>query len=160
MKNHNAKFLAQGAIIAALYTLLTIIISFFGLASGQFQLRISECLCILPVLTPAAIPGLFLGCLISNLITGATIVDVLGGSLVTLIAAIFTWILRKHPVVASLPPIALNALVIPWILMKSYALNIYSFWPLVVQILISESISVGILGFLLYKSVNNTRIFE
>jgi len=160
MKRNNAKYLAQGAIIAALYTLLTFIISSFGLSSGQFQVRISECLCILPIFTPAAVPGLFLGCVLSNVITGGTLIDIIFGSLVTLVAAILSRLLRKHPVLSFLPPILCNSFAIPCILMYSYALNIYSYWPMVLQIAVGEFISVGVLGFVLYRALKNTKIFE
>ena len=70
MKNKKVLFLAQGAIIAALYVALTHAANALGLANGVIQVRLSEALTILPVFTPAAIPGLTIGCLISNLTTG------------------------------------------------------------------------------------------
>ena len=70
MEKKSALFLTQAAMIAALYVVLTYIANLFGLASGVIQIRLSEMLCILPVFTPAAIPGLFIGCLLSNILTG------------------------------------------------------------------------------------------
>lgn len=82
--------------IAALYVVLTYITNLLGLASGTIQVRFSEALCILPVFTPAAIPGLFIGCLISNLITGGIIWDIIFGSIATLLGALGTYFLRKR----------------------------------------------------------------
>ena len=77
MRNKKVLFAVQAAMIAALYVVLTYITNLLGLASGTIQVRFSEALCILPVFTPAAIPGLFIGCLISNLITGGIIWDII-----------------------------------------------------------------------------------
>ena len=89
MKHKRLALLTQGALIAALYTALTYLINYFGLANGAIQVRISEALTILPVFTPAAIPGLFIGCLLSNLLTGAAIWDIVFGSLASLLGAVF-----------------------------------------------------------------------
>ena len=70
MKKTSALRLTQAAMIAAIYVVLTYFISAFGLANGAIQVRISEALTILPIFTPAAIPGLFVGCLLSNILTG------------------------------------------------------------------------------------------
>ena len=75
MRNKKVLFLTQAAVIAAIYVVLTIFISAFNLASGAIQVRISEALTILPFFTPAAIPGLAIGCLLSNLLTGAAVYD-------------------------------------------------------------------------------------
>ena len=107
MRNKKVLFAVQAAMIAALYVVLTYITNLLGLASGTIQVRFSEALCILPVFTPAAIPGLFIGCLISNLITGGIIWDIIFGSIATpvsythLTAAIpiipiFNILQRKH----------------------------------------------------------------
>ena len=83
MRNKKVLRITQAAMIAAIYVVLTVFISAFNLASGAIQVRISEALTILPVFTPEAIPGLFLGCLISNLVTGCMPLDVVFGSLAT-----------------------------------------------------------------------------
>ena len=95
MKKNNVLFLTQAAMIAALYVVLTFLSNAFGLASGAIQIRISEALTLLPYFTPAAVPGLFVGCLLSNVLTGCALFDVLFGSLATLLGAIGTRILRK-----------------------------------------------------------------
>ena len=93
--NKKVKFITQSAAIAALYIVLTVFISAFGLASGVIQIRISEALCILPYFSLSAVPGLFIGCLVSNLITGCALWDVVFGSVATLLGAIFTYLLRN-----------------------------------------------------------------
>ena len=95
MKNKKALYLTQAAMIAALYVVLTMIANAFGLASGNIQVRFSEALTVLPFLTPAAVPGLFIGCLAANLATGAMLPDIVFGSLATLLGAIGTFLLGK-----------------------------------------------------------------
>ena len=105
MKNKQSKvlFIAQAAMVAAIYVVLTLVGASFSY--GEVQVRISEALTILPVFTPAAIPGLFIGCLISNILGGCILPDIIFGSLATLIGAIFTWMLRnKSKYLAPLPP--------------------------------------------------------
>ena len=91
MRNKKVLFITQGAVIAAIYVVLTYIVSLLGLTNGVIQVRLSEALTILPVFTPAAIPGLVVGCVISNILTGAVIWDVIFGSLATLIGAVGTY---------------------------------------------------------------------
>ena len=96
MRNKKVLFVVQAALIAAIYVVLTYFISAFNLASGAIQVRISEALTVLPYFTPAAIPGLAIGCFLSNLLTGCLPMDVLFGSLATLIGAIGSYLLRKN----------------------------------------------------------------
>ena len=98
LKNNNTRYICEGALIAVLYIVLTYISALFNLSSGVIQLRLSEALCILPIFTPAAIPGLAIGCLLSNLFTGSIIIDIIFGSIATLIGAIFTRLLRRHTI--------------------------------------------------------------
>ena len=107
---NKSKYLTNAAIIAAVYIVLTLITNALGLANGAIQVRISEALCALPMFTPAAIPGLFIGCLLSNIFTGCVIWDVIFGSLATLIGAVFTYNLRKYRRLALLPPIISNTI--------------------------------------------------
>jgi len=109
--------LVQGAAIAALYTLLTYIASLLNLAYGPVQFRISEAMTLLPVMTPAAIPGLIVGCFLSNLWSPLGIVDILFGTLATALAAVWSRALRIHrvkgiPVWSALPPVFCNAIVV------------------------------------------------
>ena len=148
MKNRKAYFITQAAVIAAVYVVLTLAINAFDLASGAIQVRISEALTILPYFTPAAIPGLFVGCLLSNFLTGAPIWDVVFGSLATLLGAAGTYMLRRQKWLAPLPPVIANILIIPPVLHFAYGLpGGIPFFMLTVGI--GEVISCGILGMLL-----------
>ena len=150
MKNKKALYLAQGGVIAALYVVLTYICSMMGLSSGVIQVRFSEALTILPLFTPAAVLGLFVGCLLSNLLTGAVIWDVIFGSLATLAGAVFTRLLRKKsPFLAPVPPILANALVVPLVLIYAYGVT-DAWWFLVLTVGAGEVISCGVLGMVLY----------
>lgn len=156
MKNKKALYITQAAMIAALYVVLTVFINAFNLASGAIQVRISEALCILPVFTPAAIPGLFIGCLLANLVTGAMIWDIIFGSLATLLGAIGTYYLRKTKFAFTLPPVIANMIVIPPVLMLAYHVP-DAWWFLAITVGLGEVISVCILGFLLKKVLWNFR---
>ena len=150
MRNKNVLRITQAAMIAAIYVVLTVFISAFNLASGAIQVRISEALTILPVFTPAAIPGLFLGCLISNLVTGCMPLDVVFGSLATLIGACGTYALRKHKWLAPLPPIVANTIIVPFVLRYVYlAEGTIPFFMLTVGI--GEVISCYLLGSILHR---------
>lgn len=146
------KYLAQAGIIAALYVVFTLIANAAGLASGVIQVRISEALTVLPFFTPAAIPGLFLGCLVSNIIGGCVIWDIIFGSLATLLGALGTYAIRKKlpDWCAAIPPIIANTLIVPFIL--SYAYKVPDSIPfLMLTVGAGEVISCGILGILLLK---------
>lgn len=145
-----AKFLTTASIIAAVYVVLTLFSNMLGLASGVIQVRISESLCILPIFTTAAIPGVFLGCLISNLLCGGIFWDIIFGSLATLIGAILTYSLRKNKYIAVIPPILSNTIIIPFVLKFSYGLP-GSIWYFFVTVGIGEIISCGISGIFLYN---------
>lgn len=123
MRNKKVSMITQGAIIAALYVVLTMIANAMGLANYAIQVRFSEALCILPFFTVAAIPGLTIGCLIANVLTGAMIWDVLFGSLATLIGAIGTYLLRKYKFLMTLPPVVANAVIVPFILRYGYGIT-------------------------------------
>ena len=120
MRSKKVLFLVQAAMIAAIYVALTYVSAAMGLASGTIQVRISEALCILPVFTTAAIPGLWLGCLLANLMTGGIVADVLFGSLATLIGAVGTYLLRKHKFACTLPPVFANMVIVPFVLRYGY----------------------------------------
>ena len=146
--NKTDLFITQAAMIAALYVVLTVFINAFNLASGAIQIRISEALTILPYFTPAAIPGLFVGCLISNLVTGCLPMDVVFGSLATLIGAVGTYLLRKYKFAAPVSPILANMAIIPFVLMYVYSVP-DAYWFLLITIGVGELISCGVLGMIL-----------
>lgn len=153
MKKTNVKGITYASIIASLYVVLTFIANSLGLASGVIQVRISEALTILPVFTPAAIPGLFVGCLISNITMGSVIWDVIFGSIATLIGAIGTYALRKHKYLAPVPPILANAVIVPFVLIYAYGAN-EALPYLMLTVGIGEIISAGVLGILLYTTLS------
>lgn len=151
-KHINVLFMAQAAMIAAIYVVVTLVVAPF--AYGEVQVRISEALTILPVFTPAAIPGVFLGCLISNILGGCILPDIIFGSLATLIGAVFTWMLRnRSKYLAPLPPIIANVIVVPFVLKYGYMVPLpIPFMMLTVGI--GEVISCGVLGLILYTALN------
>ena len=160
MKNKKTLYLAQAGMIAAIYVALTV--AFAPFSFGEIQVRLAEALTILPVFTSAAIPGLYVGCLLGNILGGAALPDILFGSFATLIGAIGTWKLRKaNPYLAPLPPILSNAVIIPWILKYAYAVEL----PIPLMMLsvgIGEVLSCGVLGMILYKALKarKNQIFE
>ena len=154
MKNQtNTRFLTQSGVIAAVYVLLTMLAAAMGLDSGAVQLRLSEALTILPVFTPAAVPGLFIGCLLSNLLAGGVIWDVIFGSLATLLGAVGTRLLRKNRWLACLPPILANVLIIPFVLTYAYGIPGGIPW-FMLTVGMGEVLSCGLLGQLLWSTLN------
>ena len=151
MKNKRVLFMTQAAMIAAIYVVLTVLFAPFGF--GEIQVRIAESLTILPLFTPAAIPGLFVGCMIGNIIGGAILPDIIFGSLATLIGAVFTYLLRKRSkYLAPIPPIVANTVIIPLVLRHAYGIAL----PIPLMMLtvgIGELISCGVLGMILLAAL-------
>lgn len=113
-RSFDARKLAFAGMIAALYAVVTLLLR--PISYGEMQVRVSEALTLLPILTPAAVPGLFVGCLIANVLGSATIWDMVFGSLATLIAALITRRLRRKPALAALAPVVMNGLVVGLVL--------------------------------------------
>ena len=156
MRSKRVKYITQAAMIAAIYVVLTLFISAFNLASGAIQIRISEALTVLPAFTPAAIPGLFIGCFISNLISGGLILDVIFGSLATLIGACGTYLLRKWKWAVPIPPILSNVLIVPFVL--AYVYNLPGGVPyFMVTVGIGQIISCGVLGMIVHGIIAKHR---
>ncbi len=155
MQNRKLIFLAQAAMIAAIYVALTYVFAAFSF--GEIQVRIAEALTILPAFTPAAIPGLFIGCLLGNLMGGAVLPDIVFGSLATLVGAFFTWRLRNsHPLLAPVPPILANTIVVPFVLRYAYGVEL----PIPLMMLtvgIGEVLSCGVLGLVLYYALRSKK---
>lgn len=156
MKNKKLVFICQAAVIAALYVVLTYVFSAF--ASGVIQVRVSEALTILPAFTPAAIPGLVIGCLLSNTLTGCVLLDIIFGSVATLIGALGSYALRRHTWLVPIPPIVSNMIIVPFVLRFAYgATDAFPFMMATVGA--GEIISCYLLGMILYgalKKVNHT----
>ena len=147
------------AIITALYVVLTYLASALGLASYAVQVRFSEALTILPLFTPAAIPGLFAGCILANILTGSAMWDVIFGSLATFLGALGTYFFKKHKILATLPPIIANTIIVPFVLLKVYNLD-GTYWFFALTVCLGEVISCGVLGTLLRKSLEKSNLFD
>ena len=146
------------ALIAALYVVLTFIANAAGLASGAIQIRLSEVLTIMPLFTWAAVPGLTIGCVLANMLTGCALWDIIFGSAATFAGALGTYFIgRKKPVLGPVFPILSNALIVPLVLQKVYGLE-EGYLYLLVTVGIGEVISCGVLGWLLYKGLKKRRI--
>lgn len=156
MRNQKTIKLVQAAVIAALYVVLTMLANALGLANYAIQVRFSEALTILPFFTPAAVPGLFAGCLLSNIITGCAPWDVVFGSLATLVGALGTWALRKYKWLAPLPPIVANIIVVPLVLSYVYKLE-GSLIYFAITVGIGEIISCGLLGMVLLFALDKRK---
>ena len=153
MKKSKTLFITKAALIAALYVVLTGVSAMFHLDRSIIQLRLSEALTILPFFTPAAIPGLFFGCALSNFLFGALPLDVLFGSIATLIGAVGTYYLGRVSIyLAPIPPILANTVVVPLVLKYVYCFGGgIPFFALTV--FIGELLSCGVLGLLLLKAM-------
>ena len=158
----STRYLTRGALIAALYVGLTYVSTVFGLSSGAIQFRISEALCILPIFMPEAIPGLFIGCIVSNIVSGCAIWDIIFGSIATLIGAVGAYLLRGLPMklkwVATLPNLVSNMLIVPFVLIYAYGVE-GGFLLLSVSVGIGEAVCGVIGGSVLYYSVKDMKIF-
>ena len=145
MKNRKILFMTQGALIAALYVAFSFIAYSFGLSGNAVvQMRLSEMLTVLPAFMTAAIPGLAIGCLLTNLLTGCAVWDVIFGTLATLLGAIGTFLLRKNKWLAPLPPILANTMILPPVLATVYGGATIPVFILTVGL--GEIVCCGILG--------------
>ena len=155
MRNNRVLFLTQAAMIAAIYVVLTVLFAPFSF--GQVQVRISEALTILPFFTPAAIPGITIGCIVGNAIGGAIVPDIIFGSIATLIGAVCTYLLRKKSeFLAPLPPILSNSLIVPLVLQYAYGVPL-PYPILMLSVGFGEVISCGILGMILLRTLKKYR---
>lgn len=152
-------YLTQAAVIAAIYVVLTMFIAAFNLANGMIQVRISEALTVLPFFTPAAVPGVVIGCLLSNIFTGCALPDIIFGTLATLIAALCSRMLKKHEFLVTLPPVISNAVIIPFVLKYAYGMSWefkgvdYSIPFFALTVGVGEIISCCVLGTVLIKAL-------
>ncbi len=154
MKNkHHIRRLCESALIAALYVILTYLCSAAGLSSGVIQFRISEALCVLAIFTPAAVPGVALGCLVANLLTGSAVWDIIFGTLASLIGMIGCRALKKYPYLALAPYALSNIIIIPFVLSWVYAAE-ESLPLLFLTVGVGEILSVFAVGIPLYLILN------
>lgn len=150
MRNKKVLHLVQGAAIAAIYVVLVVIFDYWSF--GAIQFRIAEALTILPYFTPAAIPGLFVGCILANLLGGAIPADIIFGSLATLIGAFGSYALRKHKWLVPLPPIAANTLIVPFVLKFGYGAE-EAIPYMMLTVGLGEVIVCGVIGLLLLHAL-------
>ncbi|MBO5196929.1 MAG: QueT transporter family protein [Lachnospiraceae bacterium] len=147
-------YLAQAAVIAAIYVVL--ILLFQPLSFGEVQVRIAEALTILPFFTPAAIPGVAIGCFLGNLIGGGNVMDLIFGTLATLIGAAGSYAVRRNKYLVPLPPILSNVIIIPWVLKYAYELP-FSIPFMMATVGLGEVISCGVLGLILLTFLKSCR---
>lgn len=170
--NKKVLFITQAAVIAAIYVVLTQIANLLGLASGAIQIRISEALTILPFFTPAAIPGLFVGCIIANVTTGCMPLDTVFGSIATLLGALGTYYIAhgfKKPGdpdyittskvktwLSPVPPILANTIIVPFVIKYVYASE-GTIPFIMLTVCIGEIISCGVLGMILLFALDKRK---
>ena len=160
-------WLCSAGIIAALYVALTYLAMALGLDKGAIQVRFSEALCVLAYFTPAAVPGLTVGCLLANVLTGCAPLDILLGPIATFIGALGAFIIgrigkggRVSKVLCTLPNIISNTIIVPLVIYVCYtapseqSLAILPFYFLTV--FIGEVISCAVLGLVLLFSSEKT----
>ena len=150
------RFVCTAALIAALYVGLTLISNAMGLASGEIQFRISEALCALGLFTPAAIPGVSVGCFLANLLTGCAAPDVIFGSLASLIGMLGAYALRKTPFVALLPYVLANVVIVPFVLSYAYGIET-AWWLLALSVGVGEIACAYIGGLALYFALKKRK---
>ena len=160
MNHSKVLYLVHAAMIAAIYVVLTVLAASFNLASGAVQVRFSEVLTVLPFFPPAAIPGVTLGCLIANIVTGCALPDILFGTLATLAGCLGTYALRNHRFLCTLPSVIANAIAVPLILRCAYAVP-GPLWFLALTVGAGEVISCVLFGSALIAALNpfRSRIF-
>ncbi|MDO4343973.1 MAG: QueT transporter family protein [Eubacteriales bacterium] len=154
MRDKKVLFVVQAAAIAAVYVVLTMV--FAPLSFGEVQVRFAEALTVLPFFTPAAIPGLFVGCVIGNFLGGAIPVDIICGSIATLIGACGSYAVRKYKFLVPFPPIIANTAIVPLVLFYGYGINL----PIPLMMLsvgAGEVLSCGVLGFVVLFALEKYR---
>lgn len=167
MKNRVRK-LTEGAMIAAVYAVLTLV--FWQFSSLQIQVRLSESLCVLPLFTSAAVPGLTIGCFLVNILMG-NIWDAIFGTLATLLSSAAAYCIgkkAKHPWLAPLPSVVFNALILPFVLYFGYGLTAFGdengMWLVLglnsLSIAIGQCIACYGVGMPLYYLIRRIKIFE
>lgn len=160
MNNKSLRYLTTAAMIAAIYAVLCILLA--PISYAAIQVRIAEALTILPAFTPAAIPGLTVGCLLANILGGCPIMDIIFGTLATLIGAVGTYLLRSRKTLIWMPPVVSNTIIVSIfsIYIPFMGESDDSLWYIMLTVCIGELISVCILGYLLYFALKkvNTKV--
>ena len=166
--NLTTRTITRAALIAAIYALLTRLV--WGFGSGAIQLRVSEAMCVLPLLFPEAVPGLFVGCLAANIWGGAHILDIVFGSLATLAAAYCTMRTGYRSPLVKTPkywfslifPVLFNAIITGTVVWYCYGFSgfgvseshTWEYWPItMLTVGAGELISVYVLGTVFYAAL-------
>lgn len=165
MNKKKTLFIVRAAVIAAIYAGLTYLSSVFGIAYGPIQFRFSEALTILPAFSPAAIPGLTIGCFLGNITSPYGLVDIVCGTAATLVAAVLSYLTRKVkfknlPVLSALFPVIANAIIvgieITWFMPEGF--KIQAFLINALQVGLGELVVCYGLGLPLYKFIEKTKL--
>lgn len=154
--NKKTRFLTEGALVAALYTVLTYIVNLAGLANGVIQIRLSEALAVLPAFMPSSVWGLYIGCFTANILTGAALPDIIFGSAATLLGALGTRHFGKNSFLAVFFPILANTAVVPLVLKTAYGAE-QGYFILALSVFAGEFVSCGIFGTILYKKMTKIK---
>ncbi len=163
--NNTVKFIARAGLIASLYVVL--VIPTITVASGMIQFRLSEALTILPLFFVEAIPALGVGCIVANLITGCSLIDIICGALITLVSAFLTWLFGKiiknkwlRFFVGGAFPILLNAFLLPGVWYIAYGELVSLYIVNVACLLLSQSVSIYGVGALLYNGIEKSKLLN
>lgn len=159
MSRNQIQNIALGAMIASMYVVLTVLTGAFGLASGVIQVRLSDALCIMPYFTPSAIPGLTIGCVLSNLLVGGNLVDTIFGSIATLLGALVAYLIRRFKYAVPAPTILANAAIVPLVLIYGYKIDM-NYWYLFATVGAGEAIACGLLGEVLLVALDKVPMFR
>ena len=162
--NTKTAYLTKAALIAAVYAVLTYAAAALGLAYGEVQFRFSEALTVLPIFCPAAVPGLTVGCLVSNITSTINPVDMIVGTLATLFAALTARALRnvklaKYPLLSMLMPVLFNGLFVGAEIAYFAGEGVFwqAFVPASLSVAAGEAAVVFVLGTLLWLVINRDR---
>lgn len=157
--------IARAGVLASAYVLMSLLT--FPIASGAVQIRLSEALTLMPLIMPESIVSLFVGCIISNLITGCALLDIIFGSIITLLAGILTSFIGKFIknsllkiLVGGVFPVLLNAVFLPLIWYFCYGQLEYVYILQVVFLFVSQALSVYALGIPLFKGIERLNIVK
>ena len=154
----SVKKITVGGTIAALYVVLTLLANSLGLANYSIQVRFSEALTVLPCVCAAAIPGVTVGCLLSNILTGCALPDIIFGTFATFLGAMGTYALKKHRKLSWVPPVVSNAVIIPFVLRYAYDLKPLWLWFFTVGF--GEVLSCGVLGLMLLEVLTRAGVLR
>lgn len=148
------RFWVQAAVIGGVYAVLTVVLA--PISYGPMQVRVSELLTVLPYFTPAAVPGLFAGCIIANLMSPYGVVDLIFGSAASLIAAVLSYALRSRPLLVPMPPVLINGVIIGSMLYFVYGVDI-GLIPCMLWVALGQFISCYLLGYPFLKYMERHR---